>query len=375
MSSIPPQKILYISFNYNGEYFTCGLLTGFCVYKTSNPFSLKINRNLNRSIIIVEMLKESNIFALVDGGQNAKYPQYKLFIFDDNLNRNIKEFRFNSFINNVKMKLKKIFVICTENINIINIDNNKMEIEYSFCTIENRNGICAIANNPGCYVFAWPDIEKGKVKIKNFKNIENNNNNNLNNNNLNNNNNINNNNPNNNNNIIIKAHESYIDNLEINYNGSLIATASDKGTLIRIFNIKENKLIQELRRGTEKAKIYSISFDINSDYLAVTSDRGTTHLFVINYNNNNNNNKNTKSIFGNMSKMIGIGKLFQSEWSFAQIPGEKNIKSICYLYGNNKNIYIVEYDGNFINEKYEEGNKNCVKIERWNFYDKDLKIS
>ena len=66
---------------------------------------------------------------------------------------------------------------------------------------------------------------------------------------------------NNNINLTQKAHESYISALSLNQDGKVCATASDKGTLVRVFSTKDGTLIQELRRGMDKADIHSISFD------------------------------------------------------------------------------------------------------------------
>jgi len=40
-------------------------------------------------------------------------------------------------------------------------------------------------------------------------------------------------------------------------------------------------LLQELRRGTEPAHIHSIAFSKHCDWLAVSSDKGTVHVFAL----------------------------------------------------------------------------------------------
>jgi hypothetical protein len=39
--------------------------------------------------------------------------------------------------------------------------------------------------------------------------------------------------------------------------------------------------LQELRRGTEPAHIHSIAFSTHCDWLAVSSDKGTVHIFAL----------------------------------------------------------------------------------------------
>ena len=53
----------------------------------------------------------------------------------------------------------------------------------------------------------------------------------------------------------IKAHQSSLTSIELNPRGTKLATASEKGTIIRIYNSEDGSIIQELRRGTEYAFI------------------------------------------------------------------------------------------------------------------------
>ena len=72
---------------------------------------------------------------------------------------------------------------------------------------------------------------------------------------------------------LIKAHESEVGALAVNCQGTLVATASIKGTIIRIFNAEEGDLLQELRRGSGKAIITSINFHPSLEIIACTSNR------------------------------------------------------------------------------------------------------
>jgi WD40 repeat protein len=51
--------------------------------------------------------------------------------------------------------------------------------------------------------------------------------------------------------------------------------------LIRVFNTSTGAALQELRRGTDTAEIYSLSFHPKSEWLALSSAKGTVHVFSL----------------------------------------------------------------------------------------------
>jgi WD40 repeat protein len=59
---------------------------------------------------------------------------------------------------------------------------------------------------------------------------------------------------------LIVAHAGTLACLSMSMDGSKVASASEKGTLIRVFDTETGKLLNELRRGSERAEIHRCAF-------------------------------------------------------------------------------------------------------------------
>ena len=79
----------------------------------------------------------------------------------------------------------------------------------------------------------------------------------------------------------IAAHDGDLAELALSLDGRMLATASEKGTLVRVYDAREATLLHEFRRGADRATIYSIAFSPSKEYLACTSDKGTMHVYRI----------------------------------------------------------------------------------------------
>ena len=77
----------------------------------------------------------------------------------------------------------------------------------------------------------------------------------------------------------ILAHESPLAAIAIDLNNSKIATASDIGTVIKVFSLPQGEQLFEFRRGLRAATINSLSFSPNSVFLSASSNLGTVHIF------------------------------------------------------------------------------------------------
>lgn len=129
------------------------------------------------------------------------------------------------------------------------------ELEVKFETISNPKGLCAINGSKDMFVLAVPSNKNGEIQVTHFDQ--------------------------NNKTFLVQSHLGDVTAVALNHEGTLLATASNKGLVIRIFNAENGQLIQELRRGTDRADIYSLTFDLVSKYIGVSSDKGTIHLFTV----------------------------------------------------------------------------------------------
>ena len=338
---IKPKNIYYVEFNYDSSYFTVGTDIGFLIYQT-NPLNLVLEKNLNGGIGLVKILELTNIFCLVGGGAHPRFSPNKLIIWDDNKNEISEEFRCNSFIINCYIKQHCIIIVCPDNISFIN--SKTMKVVKYINTINNPRGISSISNDPKKYIFAFPDTSKGNIiitnlkefeegkdeEIKKIKNLEIKED------------------------IIKNAHKGNINVISLNYNGSKLASASDRGTLVRIFDTETKTQLKEFRRGNTDANIYSLSFSFDDSLLGLTSDHGSCHIFNLN-NSNIENNKNTGMIsyITNNFSLSGVGKKFSSalgqEYSWKKIEIPHKVRSlISFIQQDNSNVFIIDKSGNYL---------------------------
>lgn len=109
--------------------------------------------------------------------------------------------------------------------------------------------------------------------------------------------------------LVIKAHDSHLAAIKLSQDGKILVTASDKGTLFRIFDTKTGEKINEVRRGADQAVITDLTIDPSNKFLACASDKGTVHVFSVG------GEENKKSKLSAISGMVGY---FGSTWSFSQ---------------------------------------------------------
>lgn len=344
---ITDEKCLYLSFNPDSSLFCIGTNKGFRVF-TSNPFKCVGKRDISGGIGIVEILNNTNIFALVGTEENLKFGPNKVILWDELNQKVANQLIVSNNVKIIKIKRTKIFIIEENNILVFTFGN--YEKIDSLKTFSNKIGIFGISLDPKINMISYPSPDVGKIITKDYDNkIEGN--------------------------FTvgqINAHKNEIIALVMNYDGSLIASASERGTIIKIFKSKDGSLLQELRRGTEPAEIYSLAFDFKSRYIACSSNKGTIHIFNIKNDEIEEKNKNQKSIIGNVVSFLGFkNEYLSSEWSFAQYRlscKEKNI--ISFNHEKDDIIIVITLNGKYYQGIFDMKKKGEIKTniegEIWN---------
>ncbi|RLV91299.1 SVP1-like protein 2 [Spathaspora sp. JA1] len=326
-------KILCINFNQDQGCFAIGHESGFLVYNT-NPVDLRVKRNFststttngstngglvggNGSIGHISMLHRTNYLGLIGGGKSPKFPVNKLIIWDDLKRKVSLNLEFETPVLNVLLSRIRIIVVLVNKIFVYGF-SAPPKMLTSYDTLDNEFGIADLAsvsvsgsgNSLGSIndnsnssissmtslsnkyqTLAFPGRSVGQIQIVNVgRNVIN----------------------------IIKAHKSKIRCITLNKTGTLVASASITGTIIRIHSTNNSILLYEFRRGLDRAIITSMKFSPNDNRLAVLSDKHTLHIFNI-----GNQQENRHHLFNKFSANMPMPQYFKSTWSFCSVNTNK----------------------------------------------------
>ncbi|KAH9615142.1 hypothetical protein KSS87_018425 [Heliosperma pusillum] len=337
-NEVDDSELLSLAWNQDYTCFAAGTSRGFRIYNC-DPFKETFRRDLkNGGFGIVEMLFRCNILALVGGGTESQYSPTKVMIWDDHQSRCIGEFSFRSEVRAVKLRRDQIVVVLEHKIYVYNFLD--LKLLYQFETVANPRGLCCVSHHLNTSVLACPGRRRGQVRVEHFGlHVT----------------------------KFINAHDSRLACFSLTMDGLILATASTKGTLIRVFNTMDGTCLQEVRRGTEKAEIHGIAFSPNVQWLAVSSDRGTVHIFSLRVRvaeedvairpsptllQQNSSNalepliSQTSGANPSLSLPLKgvLPKYFSSEWSFARFHLPENTRCII-AFGSYNTIIIAGLDG------------------------------
>lgn len=290
-------RVLSAAFNQNDSCFAIGQENGFRVFNT-DPFELRVKREFaDGGIGLAQMLNRTNYLALVGGGREPKFPQNKVVIWDDLKQKGSLSLEFLSPILNVLLSRTRIVVVLKNKVHVYAFSSPPQRLA-AYDTADNDHGVAAMRSG----VVAFPSRHEGQIQLVNLSSgpgsattaqqlVS-----------------------------ISRAHRGAIRCLCLNDSGTIVASASETGTIIRLHSTSNTSLLHEFRRGLDRAVVYSMAFSPGSTRLAVLSDKGTLHIFDTSSLVHARESSNRRHVLG---KLPGMPQYFRGEWSFvsARVAG------------------------------------------------------
>ena len=369
-----------IAFNNDGSCISVATNNGFKVYNTY-PLECKLiqtfdtdnsNGNRRKGLGLARMLNRSNYIALCGGGRDPRYPLNKLIIWDDLYGKESITLSFMSMVRDVFLTRCHIVVVLDDKVSLYSFSKQPVKliddleipfgsrIDFRTLTLENTR-----YGGEACGVICFESpLRRGQVHIATLRgmpaipgSIS-----------------VNGANGRDNANesttttseirhklalstTIIRAHKSEIQLIKLNRQGTMVATCSKKGTIIRVFNVHNGALIREFRRGIDNAEVYAMEFSPRGSKLAVVSSKQTLHIFEISHTvsqevkereEDRDNNKRTL-LSSIVPKSLSIGYL-DSVWSMCKVNLAPPVSSLGRL-GQRGDNSDGEFSSEFLSDR------------------------
>ena len=328
-------NIQSLAFNNSVTLLTCGNDEGYTIYAVDvdNEIENLMQISTNESVSLVKILNKTNLCILV-GQQTDKIDMVNNSIKDNEhlsvwdvaekhkkreLIIDMKEPICNAHIaldfNNGKKKIMLIIVLK----NKIHVFNHRGIRMCSMDTIENPLGIyqyyCTKQGDSIIHHLATLGKKIGEITLWNITNDTY---------------------------KSVQAHKNNIVALAISKDGGMIATASEIGTLINVFETDKLRHLYQFRRGRKPAIIWDMCFDPNNIHLVCCGNTDKIHVFELYKDEEKTINK--RSALGSILPGFMNPDYLTSYWSFEQVELYTKKKTICD-FDEKGVLHIASYAG------------------------------
>jgi WD40 repeat protein len=310
--------LLFAGFNQDQGCFSVGTDNGFRIYN-SDPLREKERQEWSTGpggIRHLEMLFRCNYLALVGGGVSPRFSPNKVMIWDDLKKKVAIELDFSSEVRCVRLRRDRIVVVLDTIVKVFTFTSTPQQL-HVFDTAPNPRGLCSLSPSSTNSLLALPGTHPGHTQLVDLASPDKA--------------------P-----LEVRAHDSSLSCLTLNIPGTRLATASEKGTLVRVWDSGSGEMVTELRRGSQPANIFCINFNKDSTLLCVASDHGTIHIFSV-----ENCGKNKQAALSAITQSASfLPKYFSSEWSFSKVDVPGGTRCIC-AFGQDNSVVAVCADGSY----------------------------
>lgn len=247
------QTVSSVRFNQTNSCVAVATCTGLQIYYC-DPFQLSYQTD-EGGLKIAQMLFNSSLLCLVGAGQDADKSPRTLRLFNTKTEKSICELNFLSTVLDVQINQERLVVVLEHKLHVFCLKS--MKILHTLDTPANPTGVCALSTSmEKCYLALPCRADRGEALIYDALNLQ----------------------------VltVIRAHNNPLRLMAMDPTGTLLATVSEKGTVIRVFSIPGGERLHIFRRGTQSAQVNSISFNSTSTLLCSTSvGSSTIHIFSL----------------------------------------------------------------------------------------------
>ncbi|XP_029692461.1 WD repeat domain phosphoinositide-interacting protein 1 isoform X2 [Takifugu rubripes] len=240
------------SFNQDSTSLAVGTKTGYKLFSLTTVEKLDcIHESETPDVYIVERLFSSSLVVVV----STTTPK-RMNIYHFKKGTEICNYSYPSNILAVKLNRQRLVVCLEESIYIHNIKDMKL-IKTLLNTPANNSGLFALSINHSNSYLAYPgSATNGEIIVYDANSLSTV--------------------------AVITAHDSPLAALSFNTTASQLASASERGTVIRVFSIPEGLRLFEFRRGMKRyVSISSLSFSPDGQFLCASSNTETVHIFKL----------------------------------------------------------------------------------------------
>ncbi|KAM4524022.1 WD repeat domain phosphoinositide-interacting protein 1-like [Odontesthes bonariensis] len=247
------RSFICASFNQDTTSLSVGTKTGYRLFSVTAVDKLDcIHEGVECSdVYIVERLFSSSLVVVV----SLSMPQ-RMNVYHFKKGTEICNYSYSNNILSVRLNRQRLVVCLEESIYIHNIRDMKL-LKTLLNTPINPTGLCALSINHSNSYLAYPGSATiGEITVYDANNLSTV--------------------------TLIQAHDSPLAALTFNASGTKLASASEKGTVIRVFSIPEGQRMFEFRRGMKRyVSISSLSFSADTQFLCASSNTETVHIFKL----------------------------------------------------------------------------------------------
>lgn len=250
--SVPKRQkqLTFAGFSQDASLIAVASPQGYRLYQT-DPFK-KVFESASSGVGLIEMLFNTSLLALVGSGEQPSFSPRKVVVYNTLQDKEIFEVNCASTILAVKLNKTRLVAVLETKIYIF--DLSSMKILATLDTPKNPLGVCALSPDETRNYLIYPGSEsKGELLLYDAHALQ----------------------------LItvIQAHQNSVRLVSFNRDASMLATASHKGTVIRIFSVPDGRKLSTFRRGTFPSNIYSLAFNERSTLIGVSGDSNTIHIF------------------------------------------------------------------------------------------------